>query len=455
MPPTANHTRATKGVDPLVPVRQNRRTVTATDRAPKTDGTKTMNPSESPRSDDHRALPRGWRMTWARLSIIPDPASGRHVLWMIDDAAHGDARTRVAAQPPGGFAALSNAVHALAEADPAAELARLRAVGGETAEVPHIEIRSVRARGTPRRGGRKADPGQLPRQIQKVFEKLAGAVRRHRPENTALRILIGPKSAEYFLMGPPGEWPDATPIENDDVCADLVDASLKPLALDRRGLADMLWRETAPSRSRTPARTLWNEPSLVVTGATEAVAQEFRNRRPGQGIQYAPPANDESRAPTPPGQKAAPARSVGPRTLNEEIINPGTYLAGVTKGWPAVDLYRMLVRQLLRTFHAGTDTDRAAMLTKRPDLTGTIWDAVTAGTIEHAAITHGWNPPEWVEEEDRFLNEIAGPLHRVEWRKVAAVPGPWLRRGVIVDANELDGRSGDGRRWLDHALEHQ
>lgn len=83
------------------------------------------------------------------------------------------------------------------------------------------------------------------------------------------------------------------------------------------------------------------------------------------------------------------------RTLRDDFVNPDLY-QGVEEGWNDVELYRMLVRQIQRSFHAGNDADRRTLLGNRPRLTGTKWDAVVAGVVEHVALTHGYTPPEWV-----------------------------------------------------------
>ena len=140
------------------------------------------------------------------------------------------------------------------------------------------------------------------------------------------------------------------------------------------------------------------------------------------------------------------------KTLNDALVNPDTYAAGVEEGWDEVSLYRLIVRQLQRSFHGGTHADRLAMLKNRPRTTGTKWDAVAAAVIEHAATTHGYAPPPWTEEPERFLNELTPAIGPLPWPlprgTVAGQPAPFLRRGVLIDPRDLDGRAGDGRRWM-------
>ena len=80
------------------------------------------------------------------------------------------------------------------------------------------------------------------------------------------------------------------------------------------------------------------------------------------------------------------------------------------EGWTDIELYRLIVRQLQRSFHSGTEADRQTMLANRPHLTNTKWDAALAAVIEHAALTHGYDAPAWVDEPERFLPEVSFEL---------------------------------------------
>ena len=136
------------------------------------------------------------------------------------------------------------------------------------------------------------------------------------------------------------------------------------------------------------------------------------------------------------------------RRLADEWLDPDIYASGVDEGWPDIELYRLIVRGLQRNFHSGTNADRAALLSRRPHLTGTRWDAALAAVVEHTALTHGWTPPEWVNEPERFLEE---PAQLLGWPRndndLVWLPGSFARRGVIIDALDLDERAGDSRQW--------
>ena len=125
------------------------------------------------------------------------------------------------------------------------------------------------------------------------------------------------------------------------------------------------------------------------------------------------------------------------RWLADDIINPDTYAKGVEQGWNNIKLYRLIVRELQRSFHSGTDADRRTMLANRPHLTGTKWDAAMAAVIEHTARVHGYEPPGWVDEPERFLN-TAVKLTKVKTDSDSAwQPGGFLRHGVSVDSGKL------------------
>ena len=135
------------------------------------------------------------------------------------------------------------------------------------------------------------------------------------------------------------------------------------------------------------------------------------------------------------------------RWLADSMVNPDIYAKGVDDGWNDVELYRLIVRQLQRSFHSGTEADRGTMLANRPHLTGTKWDAAMAAVIEHTAQVHGYEPPGWVNEAERFLDKPV-KLTRLETDSDSAwQPGAFLRHGVSIDSRDLDSRTGDGRQW--------
>ena len=135
------------------------------------------------------------------------------------------------------------------------------------------------------------------------------------------------------------------------------------------------------------------------------------------------------------------------KSLNDDLLDPEIYTRGVAGGWTESELYRLIVRQIQRSFHAGNDDDRREMLRNRPALTGTVWDAVVAAVVEHAARVHNINPPDWVNEPERFAAEPEQLLRRRKNPDSIWQPAAFLRHGVCIDSRDLDQRTGDGRPW--------
>ena len=79
----------------------------------------------------------------------------------------------------------------------------------------------------------------------------------------------------------------------------------------------------------------------------------------------------------------------GERWLADDLVDPDVYAKGVDEGWTDIELYRLIVRQLQRSFHSGTEADRQTMLANRPHLTNTKWDAALAAVIDHEAVPWG------------------------------------------------------------------
>lgn len=133
--------------------------------------------------------------------------------------------------------------------------------------------------------------------------------------------------------------------------------------------------------------------------------------------------------------------------LADDLVDPDVYAKGVDECWTDIELYRLIVRQLLRSFHSGTEADRQTKLANRPHLTNTKWDAALAAVIEYAALTHGYDAPAWVDEPGRFLPEPVKLTGFETDSDLAWQPSAFLRRGVSIDSRDLDGRTGDGRQW--------
>ena len=86
------------------------------------------------------------------------------------------------------------------------------------------------------------------------------------------------------------------------------------------------------------------------------------------------------------------------------------------------------------------------MIERPPRLTGTVWDIVIGAAVEHACLTHGSTPPEWIDESARFSDELKILIWLGTETTLARLPAPFARRGVVFDPRNLDQRTGD-ERW--------
>ena len=72
-------------------------------------------------------------------------------------------------------------------------------------------------------------------------------------------------------------------------------------------------------------------------------------------------------------------------------------------GRDATTLERLIVKGLTRYYHGIDNEARRALAAAAPPLTGTVWGAVIAATVEHACTTHGAEIPAWTQAPERFL----------------------------------------------------
>lgn len=137
------------------------------------------------------------------------------------------------------------------------------------------------------------------------------------------------------------------------------------------------------------------------------------------------------------------------RTMARPYLDLTTYTDGVAAGWPETDVYRGIVHDVPRLFHADTRQHQEEVLRQRPPLTGTHWDALLAATIEHVARLHGHDLPEWVNEPGRFLAEPWAPADTLGLRRrcLSYAPGAFIRHGTLVDPYDLDARGGEHHEW--------
>ena len=89
----------------------------------------------------------------------------------------------------------------------------------------------------------------------------------------------------------------------------------------------------------------------------------------------------------------------GERWLADDLVGPDVYAKGVDEGWTDIELYRLIVRQLQRSFHSGTEADRQTMLANRSTWrtrSGTPpWPRSSSTRRSRTATTHppGWTNP--------------------------------------------------------------
>ncbi len=114
------------------------------------------------------------------------------------------------------------------------------------------------------------------------------------------------------------------------------------------------------------------------------------------------------------------------------------------------DIYRAIVREVPRLFHALSRDEQHAVLMVAPSLTGTHWDALLAATVEHLATLHGHPIPIWVSKPERFLAIpwIVCMLPEVRNDCLAYAPAAFIRHGALPDPLDLDERGGERHDWV-------
>ena len=120
-----------------------------------------------------------------------------------------------------------------------------------------------------------------------------------------------------------------------------------------------------------------------------------------------------------------------------------TVAIAVEESWTRNALFRLCIVEYSRRFHARSPQGRADLVRDAPAITDTVWDAAIGASIEHACLAHGYEPPEWTDQEERFLDTAEVLLSPWSDNVACHLPAPFTRRGVLLDARELDARTGD------------
>ena len=124
--------------------------------------------------------------------------------------------------------------------------------------------------------------------------------------------------------------------------------------------------------------------------------------------------------------------------LRQELADPD----GIPK--------RLVVTNLPRRFHALSFEQQVEAMRDSPSPVEPKWDALLAAVTEHIARLHGHEPPDWVEEPHRFLDEpwVVSEYPSVARDAVEYCPAAFARHAVFIDPWELDFRCGEPRTWL-------
>ena len=105
------------------------------------------------------------------------------------------------------------------------------------------------------------------------------------------------------------------------------------------------------------------------------------------------------------------------------------------EGWDATSLERLIVKGLTRYYHGIGNGERRGPAAAEPPLTGTVWDAVVAATVEHARATRGAEVPGWSQAPERFLKRPwvyrRGPIGAAR-RRLTRRPAAGLAAGTRV-----------------------
>ena len=129
------------------------------------------------------------------------------------------------------------------------------------------------------------------------------------------------------------------------------------------------------------------------------------------------------------------------------MVSLSAMAEAVEENWSRNELFRLCIVEYPRRFHTASANDRQRLVERGPRLTNSVWDAAIGASIEQqACLAHGCQPPAWTDEPERFL---AGPEELLpQWSATVSchLPAPFTRRGIVIDARNLDLRTGD-ERW--------
>jgi hypothetical protein len=100
----------------------------------------------------------------------------------------------------------------------------------------------------------------------------------------------------------------------------------------------------------------------------------------------------------------------------------------------------LYLEDFLTKYRSVHTSGRSALLEERPPATGDQhWDALLGALAEHLALYDDRPPPDWVEDQERFLDTFWFPENTPEGRAHALVQAPasFMRRGVFVPREKI------------------
>jgi hypothetical protein len=124
-----------------------------------------------------------------------------------------------------------------------------------------------------------------------------------------------------------------------------------------------------------------------------------------------------------------------PPTISEVGVEVATCLAENDE--PSA---RRLAFRFVEQFDKADDADRQRMIEIAPGPTGDLrYEALFASLVEYCCVRHDVNPPPWVEDPGRFLEEwwFVSGIRSLYADAVVHSPVSFKRRGVFIIEDSL------------------
>ena len=101
---------------------------------------------------------------------------------------------------------------------------------------------------------------------------------------------------------------------------------------------------------------------------------------------------------------------------------------------------RRLAFRFVEQFDKADEVDRQRMVEDAPHPTGDPrYDALLASLVEYCCVRHDVNPPRWVDDPERFLQEwwFVSGLRSLHADAIVHSPVSFKRRGVFIAEDSL------------------